>query len=257
MQFLAALISDGAIRTAHLIVVLITTATTLQEFTLFSLHPILMALFLSLSAEAAMSFSKKSRRLVMASAPAADGSGGGGGGKADASEKDDRVDKDVPDTAVSSRSGPTVPRSIQVEMHVVVAFAAVGCALLGFAIEYYIKGARNKKHFKTIHGILGLAVFALALLQATAGYLNRQFPPRRLSAVQRRLLWRVHRWAGAVILPAVSVVCLLHMATATFGAIGKNWMSKNEYFAGWGLIGQAALLVGMVGTVARVLQRQQ
>jgi hypothetical protein len=56
---------------------------------------------------------------------------------------------------------------------------------------------------------------------------------------------------GAVLILGATAVCFLHLATV--GMQQKTWMMRHELFPGWGLLGQAGLLVSGVGLALRAL----
>ncbi|KAI9343760.1 hypothetical protein DFJ73DRAFT_841283 [Zopfochytrium polystomum] len=219
------MLPDAAIRSAALVFLAVTVATTLQDLSLFSLHPISMALFFYLAVEGAMALSKKKRRLTMAPGPDA--------------PKDVKVDE---------RGRVPIPRVFQIDTHAALGFAAVSLAILGFGVEYYVKSINSRPHFATVHGLAGAVVVALACVQAVGGFANRQM---RASRAQ----WRVHALSGgAAVLPGIAATAFLHAATWTAGAIQKNWMIGNQYFVGWGVAGEVALVVAAVGAAARVFE---
>ncbi|KAJ3328201.1 hypothetical protein HDU76_010408 [Blyttiomyces sp. JEL0837] len=212
------MISDSLLRISSLIVTASVILTTLQDLSLFSAHPISMVLFMYMGVEGSIALAKKTKAKKT---PAASSSSEGSG-------------------------NAKVSRAEQIDVHASLMFAAVAACAIGFSVIYYIKDLNNKPHFATRHGLLGSLFATYALFQSIAGYVARQL---KVSPK----IWRIHRFSGGFLLASIIFVSYLHLATMTPFMKDPNWMMKNQYFMGWGLIGQISLVVSGLGVFLRVL----
>lgn len=267
------------LRYAGLGSVLIVSITTIKDWSLFSLHPICMTLFLYLSSEGAAALSKKNKRSVQrpaagshspkleAASPTSptspsspslpnndssdsissllpsDGSAAGEAAVAAAAAAD-RVNR--------NRNGGSnvkkVPRSKQIDSHANLVMAGFALGIVGFCVEYYVKASLGKPHFSTTHGFIGSLTVLYALAQSVIGYLNRTY-------LKIKFGWVIHRLSGGFLIALISYTCLLHVSVISFGMYERNWMIKHEFFPGWGLLGTLCLgVVGVANLVRSALE---
>ncbi|XP_071492417.1 transmembrane reductase CYB561D2-like [Diadema antillarum] len=119
---------------------------------------------------------------------------------------------------------PKVNRKGKVGYHWVTMTTAVICALIGFTIIFVNKIIRDKSHFKSWHGTIGLVVLIYICLQSIGGafHLFPQFTSKYVKLADLKLYH------------ATSGLCLFLLVMATMVlALYSNWTQKNAGDAGW------------------------
>ncbi|KAI8923734.1 hypothetical protein BC831DRAFT_469720 [Entophlyctis helioformis] len=200
----------GLQRTAAVLYVSIVCATAYfnKPYSLFTAHPVLMSLLVFFVSETLLAFSPV--RLVKRSLAA---------GK--------------------------LPRTAMVNVHRLIAFLALNCAIGGAVCIYLVKDMLNKPHFATKHGWYGFLVLVWLLGQFTFGALAHNF---KLS----RQLLRMHGMSGFVLMVCVNYVAYIQTSR------DNGWLDLSArnlpfgfHFAPWHVIAQgllAAITVSALGT---------
>ncbi|KAI9334927.1 hypothetical protein BDR26DRAFT_1009500 [Obelidium mucronatum] len=97
---------------------------------------------------------------------------------------------------------------------------ALAFAIIGFAAIYQNKINKGKKHFKSYHGIGGLALFALVLSVSVLGIIMHWFPSRVFGTVAKSKRWlRIKRYSG-------HAICLLTLVVASLGLISHSTIER-------------------------------
>ncbi|KAJ3206644.1 hypothetical protein HDU67_008039 [Dinochytrium kinnereticum] len=221
------MISDLAIRSSAWAYVALIIITNLPRFTLFSLHPISMALLFAVLAEAGLAFLRR---------------------KAVASGHDHHHDHQHDGQGCCSHDNvsakPIITKSEQIDTHASLAFAALAFSVLGFGVIFYVKSTNGKSHFSTWHGFLGIVIFAMGLVQGFGGMQGRK--------MRNYQFLRMHRSNGLGLMFLFALVSHLHLESL-FSS--ESWMAKSQIFPLWGVICEAPLIVATVGMVARIAER--
>ncbi|UJR27819.1 hypothetical protein I4U23_009088 [Adineta vaga] len=122
----------------------------------------------------------------------------------------------------TSRSPLT--RRKQIFIHSILQVGTIICAIIGFIAIYLNKEERNKPHFVTWHGLIGLIAFIWSLLQAFAGLfltiLQQYIHSLGLTYAQLRIY---HATSGVLLFTLSCMVLILGLASNWF----KSKMPNN------------------------------
>ncbi|CAF0994566.1 unnamed protein product [Rotaria sordida] len=119
---------------------------------------------------------------------------------------------------------PSLPRRKQILIHSFLQVGTIICSIIAFTAIYTTKIQRNKPHFTSWHGFIGLIVFIWSLLQAIAGLFltifQRYIRSLGLTYAQLRIY---HATSGVLLFTISCFVLILGLASNWF----KSKMPNN------------------------------
>ncbi|KAL8567462.1 hypothetical protein ACOMHN_010053 [Nucella lapillus] len=130
-------------------------------------------------------------------------------------------------------------RQVKVTLHWVLASLAAVCALGGLAAIFQVKENKQKVHFATWHGLLGLITVGYSLMQLLGGASVKYYPlSSRLISMRLADLKMTH---------AVSGVAAFTLATATLTlALYSDWVCARVRGMAWYACCTAVAWMGLV-----------
>ncbi|CAF3807581.1 unnamed protein product [Rotaria sordida] len=126
---------------------------------------------------------------------------------------------------------PSLPRRKQILIHSFLQVGTIICSIIAFTAIYTTKIQRNKPHFTSWHGFIGLIVFIWSLLQAVAGLFltifQRYIRSLRLTYAQLRIY---HATSGVLLFTISCFVLILGLASNWFKNL-NNYMMHHEIYS--------------------------
>ncbi|KAI8846743.1 hypothetical protein BC829DRAFT_256441 [Chytridium lagenaria] len=205
------MLTDAAIRGSAWLYVALITVTNIPQFSLFSLHPISMALMFACLVEASLSFHRRKKAAKAHHHHHHDGQ---------------------PCTHDHDHEGevnakPIVTKTEQTDQHASLAYAAVALIALGMLVIYYVKETKEKPHFSTWHSWMGIGFVVMAVFQAIGGTQARQ--------MKNFQFLRMHRSNGVGLFFFLALVPIFILKPSL--VLKAGWQTRNCFLFGCDLRG--------------------
>lgn len=121
---------------------------------------------------------------------------------------------------------------------------AMSALLGGLIVIEYNKFSHKGAHFKSVHATLGIAVYAMLVIQTLVGLTQFYTPMLYGSVANAKAIYKYHRMSGYLLL----VLLLVSVATATQTAFNINAIHIKLWVV---LVTSALILVGVVPRIKK------